>query len=140
MLEPYTCLVKRPMPLDPPGRQKKIRAWRKGMSAEFLAAILLFFKGYRILARRFKTPLGEIDLIASRGNWIVFVEVKARATIPQALECFSKKNRQRVLDAAGWYLSRLPNDQRQPFLRFDLIVLAPPFSIRHIQNAWGENY
>lgn len=119
--------------------KRRVQAWRRGLTGERLASVLLFLKGYRILERRFKTPLGEIDLIAARGRWLVFIEVKVRDTLPQALESISKKNRQRVLNAARWYLARHPHDHA-PFLRFDVIVLSPPFSIRHIQNAWGENF
>lgn len=121
---------------------ERIRAWRRGHIGETIAALFLFAKGYRILARRFKTPVGEIDLIARRGKWLVFVEVKVRQNIPQALESISGNNKSRVMRAAKWYLSG-PGKTRpgpDPFLRFDAIVLAPPFSIRHIENAWGENF
>jgi putative endonuclease len=140
-------------------RDQKRRAWRRGHIAEAIASIFLFLKGYRILARRFKTPVGEIDLIARRGRWTVFVEVKTRRTLSEAAECISLKNRQRVLNAARWYLARHPVcHHRQslnphlsmmkarskicatpnPFIRFDAILLTPPLSIRHIQNAWQE--
>ncbi|MCB9978296.1 MAG: YraN family protein [Rhodospirillales bacterium] len=123
-------------------RIERIRAWRRGHIGETAAAFLLFSKGYRILARRYKTPVGEIDLIARRGKWLVFVEVKVRRNIPEALEAISGNNKSRVMRAARWYLSRpwKTGPGPDPFLRFDAIVLAPPFSIRHIENAWGENF
>lgn len=131
-------------------RIERIRAWRRGHAGEMIAALLLFGKGYRIRARRFKTPLGEIDLIATRGPWIIFVEVKVRQRIDQAIESISKTNRNRVIRAAKWYLSgpghaQISGFQKSghapsPFIRFDAIVLSPPFSIRHIENAWGENF
>jgi putative endonuclease len=58
---------------------KRRRAWRRGRLAESMAAFLLRLKGFRILARGYKVPVGEIDIIARRGRLIAFVEVKARA-------------------------------------------------------------
>ncbi|PZN94164.1 MAG: YraN family protein [Alphaproteobacteria bacterium] len=58
---------------------------KKGRRAESLAAWFLRAKGYRILARRARTPLGEIDLVALKGTTLVFVEVKARATLDSAI-------------------------------------------------------
>ncbi|TIO58114.1 MAG: YraN family protein, partial [Mesorhizobium sp.] len=53
------------------------KAYRRGHRGEWLAALALMLKGYRILARRHRTKLGEIDLIARRGDLVLFVEVKA---------------------------------------------------------------
>jgi putative endonuclease len=63
---------------------KRRAAFRTGVSAELCAAAYLIAKRYRILARRFRTPFGEIDLVARRGNLVVFVEVKARASLEEA--------------------------------------------------------
>jgi len=62
----------------------RVAAFRTGLSAEARAAAYLMAKGYRILAKRFRTPVGEIDLVARRRNVVVFVEVKARATLDDA--------------------------------------------------------
>ena len=76
-----------PKPAATPERQKrearpeKIAAFRVGISAESRAAVWLLAHGYRILARRWKSPLGEIDIIAARRHLLIFVEVKARATL-----------------------------------------------------------
>lgn len=113
----------------------RVKAYRRGLWAETLAALYLRCKGYRILETRYKTPLGEIDLIARRGEAVVFVEVKARGTMGEALEAVHRRNRARVQRAALHYLAHHPNlaDAR---LRFDVIALAPPFSLRHLDNAW----
>ena len=58
---------------------ERVAAFRTGLSAESRAAALLMAKGYRILAKRFRTPHGEIDIVAKRRNLVAFVEVKARA-------------------------------------------------------------
>ena len=63
---------------------ERVAAFRTGLSAEARAAAFLTVKGYRILAKRFRTPYGEIDLVARRRNVVVFVEVKARATLDDA--------------------------------------------------------
>jgi Holliday junction resolvase-like predicted endonuclease len=64
--------------------EKRIRAYRHGLFAETIAALLLRTKGHRILARRYKTPVGEIDLVALKGRRLAFVEVKQRRTIDDA--------------------------------------------------------
>ena len=58
---------------------RRIAAYRRGHRGEALAALFLQLKLYRIRDRRFKTALGEIDLIAEKGRTVVFVEVKQRA-------------------------------------------------------------
>ena len=71
-------------------REKRVKAYRRGLFAETVAALLLRLKGYAIVARRYKTPVGEIDLVALKGKRLAFVEVKRRKT-----------KRGRRLDAAG---------------------------------------
>src|SRR5258705_10354744 len=63
---------------------ERVAAFRTGLSAESRAAAFLMAKGYRILAKRFRTPHGEIDIVARRRNLIVFIEVKARASLDEA--------------------------------------------------------
>jgi len=67
-----------------PQKNNRQKAWRYGQAAEAICTLSLRLRGYRILARRFKTPLGEIDIIARRGNRIAFIEVKARQDLEQA--------------------------------------------------------
>ena len=73
------------MTIQRPGRDSRRKNDKKGRRAEAIAALFLQVKGYRILARRARTPLGEIDLVAMKGTTLVFVEVKARATLDSAL-------------------------------------------------------
>src|SRR5262249_34934197 len=80
----------------PEGAQRRI-AFRFGLSAESRAAAFLVAKGYRILARRFRTPLGEIDIVARRRGVLVFVEVKARDNFDEAAEAIGKRQQNRII-------------------------------------------
>ena len=106
----------------------------RGRGAEIKAKWILRFKGYRLLAERFKTPVGEIDLIMQRGSRIVFIEVKQRRTQTAALESLSLKQQQRIARAAQWYLSHHWK-KRCPFVRFDVLALWS-WRWTHLQNAW----
>lgn len=100
-----------------------------GIEAEWLAAVFLQLKGYRILARRYAAAGGEIDLIARRGGTLVFVEVKARDDLDVARTAISPVKRQRIERAARAYLGRL---SRLPeTIRFDAVFLAPKTWPRH---------
>jgi len=108
---------------------------RRGRQAETAAALWLRLKGYRILERRARTPLGEIDLIAARGRMLVFVEVKSRPTILQAQEAITPELRRRVADAARLWVARKRNLQDWLW-RFDVVALAPGRMPKHIRDAW----
>ncbi len=119
------------------------RTYQRGMRAEKLAAFWLRLKGYKILENRYKTKVGEIDLIASKNNLIAFVEVKARPSISEALESISPQMRERIIRASEHYLSQ--NNITASDFRFDVVAVTPfkilkiwqkPFFIRHLDNAW----
>ena len=107
-------------------------AW--GRVAESLAAWSLRLRGYRILARRFRTPLGEIDLVARRGRLLAFVEVKARGELDLALVALGPRQRERTARAAELFLQRHPN-YRGHTLRFDLVAVRPWRLPRHLIDA-----
>ncbi len=111
------------------------KSYNKGLWLEKLAALYLVLKGYKILAMRYKTRAGEIDIVARRRKTLVFVEVKGRRDINEALESVHAKNRSRVEQAARHFLSR-HQKFAQDDMRFDVILFAPPFSFRHLDNAW----
>jgi len=81
-------------------------------------------KGFRIVARRWKSPVGEIDLIARRGRLLVFAEVKARARLDDAAESLSERQRRRIAAAAEIWLANNPDDATCD-MRFDAILVAP---------------
>jgi putative endonuclease len=110
-------------------------AERRGRDAETKALWWLRLKGYRLLARRLKTPVGELDLVVSRGRWLVFVEVKARETFDEAAWAASRPAEQlRRRRAAAWWLSRHPEDTDRP-CRFDVVLVAPGRWPRHLAGV-----
>jgi putative endonuclease len=111
------------------------RAERRGHGAERLCIWLLRLKGYRILARRFRVPSGEIDLIARRGRVLVAVEVKARAGFDAAAAAISAHQRRRIARALEHFLARRP-DLAVLDRRFDVMMVVPRRWPRHLPNAW----
>lgn len=116
-------------------RQSREHAHRKGHWAETVAGLLLQAKGYRILARRYKSPVGEIDLIARRRRRLTFVEVKLRATIDDAAWSVSAHQQNRIIRAAEHWVSRQPQHAALD-IAFDVILLAPWTAPRHLQDAF----
>ena len=130
-----------PKPAASPERQKraarpeKIATFGLGISAESRAAVWLIAHGYRILARRWKSPLGEIDIIAARRHTLIFVEVKARATLESAAESVTEQQKQRIAAAAEIWLAANPVPAIRD-IRFDAILVAPGRLPRHIPAAF----
>jgi putative endonuclease len=110
-------------------------AFRLGLSAESRAAALLIAKGFRILARRWRSPVGEIDIVARRRQLLVFVEVKARDTVDGAAESVTPQQKRRICAAAEAWLAAHP-DAGVRDMRFDAMLVAPGHMPRHIQGAF----
>ena len=126
------------MPPSPSKTKSKARiaAYRGGHRGEMLAALFLRCKLYRIVQRRYKTPVGEIDLIAERFGTTVFVEVKARSKAASEAETLESVNQSRILRAAQYWVARHPA-KAATSLRFDIIFLTPGRWPRHLVNAFG---
>lgn len=107
---------------------------RSGRIAELIAAVYLLAKGYRILARRHKTPLGEIDLIAVRGQRLAFVEVKQRASTDAAEAALTVRQAQRVARAAERWVWRHPK-YRDHEIGLDAVLIVPGRLPRHAHYA-----
>ena len=121
-----------------PAAPERVAAFRTGLSAETLAAAFLMAKGYRILARRFRTSHGEIDLIAKRRNLVAFVEIKARATLDEAAFAVTPRQQRRIIDAAqGWLIAHPEHAELE--LRFDAILIAPRRLPRHLLAAFDAS-
>ena len=127
-------------PATPPreAAPARVAAFRTGLSAEARAAAYLMAKGYRILAKRFRTPHGEIDIVAKRRNLLAFVEVKARATLDDAAFALTPRQQARIIDAAQAWLMAHP-EHAEFDLRFDAILIAPRHLPRHLLAAFDAS-
>ena len=116
----------------------RAQAFRTGLSAEARAAAFLMAKGYRILAKRFRTPHGEIDLVAKRRQLIAFVEVKARDNLDDAAYAVTPRQQARIIAAAQIWL--MAHDEHASYdLRFDAVLIAPRRLPRHIMAAFDAS-
>ena len=121
--------------VDADRRRKRLRAYRKGFTSEWLAAAALLARGYRIVAWRYRTKLGEIDLIARRGDLVLIVEVKARASLAAAMDAVAFQSARRIEGAADMWLSRQP-DYARLSVRFDLVAVLPWRWPVHVENVF----
>lgn len=117
---------------------ERVAAFRTGLSAEARAAACLMAKGYRILAKRFRTPHGEIDIVARRRDLIAFVEVKARASLDDAAFAVTPRQQQRIINAAQAWLVAHP-EHAELELRFDAMLIAPRRLPRHVLAAFDAS-
>src|SRR5438105_13136198 len=117
---------------------KRRLAFRVGISAESRAAAFLIAKGFRILARRWKSPVGEIDIVARRRKLLVFVEVKAREQLDDAAWSVTERQRARIVAAAEAWLAAYP-DERIRDIRFDAMLVAPGRIPRHVAAAFDAS-
>jgi len=111
------------------------RAWRRGQAAETLCVIWLILRGYRIVGRRLRTPVGEIDIVARRRRTLAIIEVKARADRRRALESISTRQRRRLVRAAQWLIAGRP-DLAALDIRFDVMAVAPWRIPIYVIDAW----
>ena len=116
----------------------RVAAFRTGLSAESRAAAFLMAKGYRILAKRFRTPHGEIDIVARRRKLLAFIEVKARASLDEAAYAVTPRQQQRIIDAAQGRLMAHP-EHADFELRFDAMLIAPRRLPRHLLAAFDAS-
>ena len=115
-------------------RMNRAEAERRGRRAEVLACWYLRLKGWRILARRVKTPRGEVDLVARRGRAVAFVEVKWRKGAEELSLAIDSWRLRRVAAAAEAIAPRFVRHGDEQ--RIDVLLLAPGRWPRHIVNAW----
>lgn len=125
---------------------KRKVAYEQGLEAEKIAAQYFQFKGYKVIERRYKTPVGEVDFVVRKGNVLVFAEVKSYKNEEQALYAITSAARRRIEAAAMHFIAH--NEEVTPCdMRFDVVVVPPghgqafrnllgAFSVRHLDNAW----
>jgi len=128
----------RPARSTPTPSKERVAAFRTGLSAESRAAACLLAKGYRILARRFRTPHGEIDIVARRRNLLAFIEVKARASLDEAAYAVTPRQQARIVTAAQAWLMTHP-EHADFELRFDAMLIAPRRLPRHLMAAFDAS-
>ena len=114
---------------------EKQRIARTGRRAERLCVWLLRLKGYRVLARNWRTPRAEIDIVARRRRVLVFVEVKLRPQRQRAQDAVSPQQWHRIARAAEGFCAARPH-LRELVWRFDLMACAPRHWPKHIEDVW----
>jgi putative endonuclease len=121
-------------PAQRPAAPSRLAAEKRGRQGERLAGWWLRLKGWSIVARRVRTPVGEVDMIVRRGSMVAFVEVKSRKTGQALDEAIDERRLARVAAAAeslaATYMK--PGDD----MRIDVILLAPGRAPRHLENVW----
>jgi len=116
------------------GDDARRAAERRGLDAEARAAAALEARGWAVLARRARTPAGEIDLVAERGGLLAFVEVKARPALAEAAHSVSPRQRARIMAAAELWMAEHPGHGAAG-VRFDVVLVAPE-GIRRVADAF----
>ncbi len=119
-------------------RAARQAAFRVGVSAESRAAAYLAGRGYAIAARRFKSRVGEVDIVARRGAELLFVEVKARHRLNDAALSVTPRQQRRIVAAAEAWLMDHPDDGQRD-IRFDVILVARNGATEHITAAFDAS-
>ncbi len=120
---------------DRPADPSRLKAFRRGHVSEYLAALYLLAKGYRIRAIRYRTRSGEIDIIARRGDLVACVEVKARRDVDSAVFAVTATAQRRIRAASEVWLSRQPDAARLS-LRYDIVAVSPWRLPKHLEDAF----
>jgi putative endonuclease len=116
-------------------RTERQRARRRGDLAEFLCRVHLRLRGWRIVARDWRCPAGEIDIVARRGKMLAVIEVKARATDAAAASSIAPRQRRRIARAASAFLLARP-ELSGLAVRFDVMLVAKRRLPRHLPGMW----
>jgi len=122
------------MRLQPDRARRGHAAHRTGLDAEAIAAAALAAEGWALLARRCRTPAGELDLVAERDGLLAFVEVKARPSFREAAFALTPRQAARLMAAAEIWLARNPGHGAAG-MRFDVVLVAADGSARRITDA-----
>ena len=118
----------------PSYQKKRRRAYKRGLWAEWLAAWFLRAKGYRILARRFRCPFGEIDLIAQKGSYLVAIEVKRRSTRNEAMSVLKPRSLRRMERSLCFFLTQ-KGQTLSLNLRCDALIVTKWQIPLHLKNV-----
>lgn len=113
----------------------RVKAERRGRLSEYVAALYLLMKGYRIVAMRYRSRGGEVDIIARRGTVIALVEVKARGSAGKAVDAVGFSSQQRIRSAGDHWLSR-QRDATSLSVRCDIVAIVPGRWPEHFMDAF----
>jgi putative endonuclease len=113
---------------------KRRSAERRGRRAEVLAALAVMLKGYRIRAWRYRCPMGEVDLIARKGDLVIFIEVKARRDLRAGIDAVTPSAARRINAAGEHWIARQPDAARLSW-RTDVVVVSPRSWPKHLEGA-----
>jgi putative endonuclease len=116
-------------------RLRGARAESAGRTAEEAAAAALRREGWAVLARRVRTPAGELDLVAERDGLLAFIEVKARPSLSEAAQALGPRQRARLVAAAECWLAEQPGHGAAG-IRFDVLLVAADGAVRRIADAF----
>jgi putative endonuclease len=117
---------------------RKLKSYKFGRLAEFIATIYLKLKFYKIIAKNYKTKLGEIDIIAYRNNTLIAIEVKGRKNLHKDLnieEILTNYQTARIKKAICYFL-HFNQRYKDCLIRFDLILVDKLFVVKHLKNYW----
>ncbi len=119
----------------PKSYQSKVKYYKFGIIAEYVAIILLFLKGYRVIRHRYRNKLGEIDIIALKKDLILAIEVKARKKTLKIDGLLSSKQKNRIKKSISLF-ARNHKIAKNKSIRFDLIIVNNLLKVKHIKNFW----
>lgn len=113
----------------------RFTSYIKGVLAEAYVCAYLMLYGYKIIAQRYKTKLGEIDIIAKKGDITAFIEVKMRKDRTAALEAVTVRSQKRIIKTAQAYMAKAQGTVVDQY-RFDVVVVGLWGKLEHIKNAF----
>jgi putative endonuclease len=116
-------------------RLRRQRARRRGDLAEFFCRCNLRLRLWRIVARDWRCPAGEIDIVARRGKVLAIIEVKARGTAAEAASAVARRQRRRIARATSAFLLARP-ELAGLTVRFDVMLVAGLRAPRHLPGVW----
>ncbi len=115
--------------------QDRRKAFIRGHLSEYYAAIYLIFKGYRVLAMRYRSKSGEVDIIARKGDLVAFIEVKARRITGDAIFAVDFTSQRRIRNASLTWIARQPDAAILTY-RYDIIAVTPWSRPQHFVDAF----
>ena len=129
----------RRLPADPRRlKTNRLRANRRGHFAERLCRWHLRLRGWRIIARDWRCPVGEIDIVARRGGVLAAIEVKSRADFATGALAILPRQQRRIMRATQAFLAMRP-ELATLVVRFDVMIVEPLRLPRHLPNAWRSD-